>query len=262
MKLYVKTHGCQMNVYDSSRMADALRASHGARVVDDPAQADVLLLNTCSIREKAAEKVFSELGRWKSYKRTGDGVLIGVGGCVASQEGAAITARAPYVDMVFGPQTLHRLPAMIDRARALKAAPDSPGGDPAPLAGRTLAMIFEKPSTRTRVSFEVGMKSLGGSTVVLNPNDMQIGRGETIGDTARVLSRYVDAIMIRTFEAETLATLAEHAAVPVINGLTGSSHPCQLMADVMTFEEHRGPIGGRRQRNAAQPGRTDKTAYQ
>ena len=115
MKLYVKTHGCQMNEYDSSRMADLLSDSHGAVAVDDPAAADVLLLNTCSIREKAAEKVFSELGRWKRFKD--GGALIGVGGCVASQEGDAIVARAPFVDMVFGPQTLHRLPALIDEAR-------------------------------------------------------------------------------------------------------------------------------------------------
>ena len=117
MKLYVKTHGCQMNEYDSSRMADALGASHGAEQVATPAEADVLLLNTCSIREKAAEKVFSELGRWKDFKRANPNVLIGVGGCVASQEGDTIIARAPHVDLVFGPQTLHRLPQMIDETR-------------------------------------------------------------------------------------------------------------------------------------------------
>ena len=115
-----------------------------------------------------------------------------------------------------------------------------------PFEGRTLAMIFEKPSTRTRVSFEVAMKELGGHTVVLMPHDMQIGRGETIADTARVLSRYVDAIMIRTTADETLLELARNAEVPVINGLTGRSHPCQVMADVMTFEEHRGDISGKR----------------
>ena len=115
-----------------------------------------------------------------------------------------------------------------------------------PLAERALAMIFEKPSTRTRVSFEVAMKQLGGSVVVLTPNEMQIGRGETIADTARVLSRYVDAIMMRTTENDKLAELASFAEVPVINGLTDHSHPCQLMADIMTFEEHRGDIGGRR----------------
>ena len=117
MKLYLKTHGCQMNEYDSSRMVDVLRESHGATLVEEPANADLLLLNTCSIREKAAEKVFSELGRWKSLKRANPGVVIGVGGCVASQEGDAITARAPHVDLVFGPQTLHRLPAMLDETR-------------------------------------------------------------------------------------------------------------------------------------------------
>ena len=117
-------------------------------------------------------------------------------------------------------------------------------GERAPLEGKTLAMIFEKPSTRTRVSFEVGMKQLGGDTVVLSPTEMQIGRGETIGDTARVLSRYVDAVMIRSNLPDKLRELAEHATVPVINGLTDRSHPCQLMADIMTYEEHRGPIAG------------------
>jgi ornithine carbamoyltransferase len=113
------------------------------------------------------------------------------------------------------------------------------------LAGKTLAMIFDKPSTRTRVSFEVAIKALGGDAVVLNSREMQIGRGETIADTARVLSRYVDAIMIRTDRHAKLLELAEAATVPVINGLTDRSHPCQIMADVMTFEEQRGPIRGR-----------------
>jgi ornithine carbamoyltransferase len=111
--------------------------------------------------------------------------------------------------------------------------------------GAVLAMIFEKPSTRTRVSFEVAMHQLGGASVVLNPQDMQLGRGETFGDTSRVLSRYVDAIMIRTGPEETLNELAAHSTVPVINGLTCRSHPCQVMADVMTFEELKGPIQGR-----------------
>lgn len=109
-----------------------------------------------------------------------------------------------------------------------------------PLAGRVLAMIFEKPSTRTRVSFEVAMKQLGGEVVLLDGRTTQLGRGETIADTARVLSRYVDAIVIRTDESERLTELAQYATVPVINGLTDASHPCQLMADVMTLEEHRG----------------------
>jgi len=112
-RVYIKTMGCQMNDYDSSRMADLLRESHGLEVTDDPEAADVLLLNTCSIREKAQEKVFSELGRWRQLKRQRPGLVIGVGGCVASQEGDAIRRRAPYVDMVFGPQTLHRLPEML-----------------------------------------------------------------------------------------------------------------------------------------------------
>ena len=111
--------------------------------------------------------------------------------------------------------------------------------------GAVLAMIFEKPSTRTRVSFEVAMHQLGGSAVVLDPQDMQLGRGETLADTARALSRYVDAIMLRTGPHETLEELAAHATVPVINGLTSRSHPCQVMADVMTFEALKGPIKGR-----------------
>ena len=113
-----------------------------------------------------------------------------------------------------------------------------------PLAGKTLAMIFEKPSTRTRVSFEVATRQLGGDVVMLSSAEMQTGRGETVADTARVLSRYVDAIMIRTDNPARLHELAEYATVPVINGLTNASHPCQLMADVLTFEEHRGPIAG------------------
>ncbi len=120
-----------------------------------------------------------------------------------------------------------------------------PDGKARPLQGRTLAMIFEKPSTRTRVSFEVGMKQLGGETIVLTRNDTQLGRGETIADTARVLSRYVDAIMIRTDNPHKLVDLAEHALVPVINGLTDATHPCQVMADIMTFKEHRGSLKGK-----------------
>ncbi|MEM1301375.1 MAG: ornithine carbamoyltransferase [Pseudomonadota bacterium] len=114
------------------------------------------------------------------------------------------------------------------------------------LANHMVALIFEKPSTRTRTSFDVGVRQMGGQTMVLSGSDMQLGHGETIADTARVLSRYVDMIMIRTFEEETLLELANHATVPVINGLTNRTHPCQIMADVMTFEEHRGPIAGKK----------------
>jgi tRNA-2-methylthio-N6-dimethylallyladenosine synthase len=120
-KLFIKTHGCQMNEYDSAKMADVLEASHGLTLTDDEAEADVILINTCSIREKAQEKVFSQLGRWKQLKRAKPQLVIGVGGCVASQEGDAIIARAPYVDVVFGPQTLHRLPQMVDAVRATHA---------------------------------------------------------------------------------------------------------------------------------------------
>ncbi len=117
-KLYIHTFGCQMNEYDSAKMADVLAHSHGLKPTDDPEAADVLLLNTCSIREKAQEKVFSLLGRWKGWKAERPELVIGVGGCVASQEGEAIRRRAPWVDLVFGPQTLHRLPEMVERVRA------------------------------------------------------------------------------------------------------------------------------------------------
>ncbi|MEN9894465.1 MAG: ornithine carbamoyltransferase [Pseudomonadota bacterium] len=133
---------------------------------------------------------------------------------------------------------------ILDDAKNRKAALRS-GTASKPLAGKTLAMIFEKPSTRTRVSFEVGMRQLGGETIYLSGTEMQLGRAETIGDTARVLSRYVDAIMMRTTNHARLLELAEHATVPVINGLTDDTHPCQIMADIMTFEEHRGPVRGK-----------------
>ena len=145
------------------------------------------------------------------------------------------------------PQELRKI---IDHAREMK---DARQGQPKgtmdaeqPFAGHMVALIFEKPSTRTRVSFDVGVRQLGGQTMVLSGADMQLGHGETIADTARVLSRYVDMIMIRTFEEATLLEMAEYADVPVINGLTNRTHPCQIMADIMTFEEHRGPITGKK----------------
>ena len=132
------------------------------------------------------------------------------------------------------------LRGMLDRGLAYKKGADRSR----PLAGKTLAMIFEKPSTRTRLSFELAMKQLGGDTVVMSTSYSQMSRGETPADTARVLSRYVDAIMVRTTDAARLEELAQHASVPVINGLTNASHPCQLMADVMTLEEYKGPAAG------------------
>ena len=139
---------------------------------------------------------------------------------------------------------------MIDAARAMKAARgDAPKATPdaeQPLANRMVALIFEKPSTRTRISFDLGVRQMGGQTMVLSGADLQLGHGETVADTARVLSRYVDLIMIRTFEEATLHEMAEYASVPVINGLTNRTHPCQIMADVLTYEEHRGPIAGRK----------------
>ncbi|MBP2149159.1 ornithine carbamoyltransferase [Xanthobacter flavus] len=134
---------------------------------------------------------------------------------------------------------------VLDFSKDLKARRKA--GEPVekPLAGKSLAMVFDKPSTRTRVSFDLAMRQLGGETIMLTGQEMQLGRGETIADTARVLSRFVDAIMIRILDHDDLTELAKYATVPVINGLTRISHPCQVMADVMTFEEHRGPITGR-----------------
>ena len=150
-----------------------------------------------------------------------------------------------FLDLIdIPPQELR---GMIDASRAMKARRASAGNAPEgkTLAGKTLAMIFDKPSTRTRVSFDVAMRQLGGEAIMLTGQEMQLGRGETIAETARVLSRYVDIIMIRTLDHEIVTEFARHASVPVINGLTKFSHPCQVMADVMTFEEHRGPIRGR-----------------
>ena len=142
------------------------------------------------------------------------------------------------------------LHAMLKSAGEMKTKRlGQPKGTPdeeQPLKGHMVALIFEKPSTRTRVSFDVGVRQMGGETMVLSGSEMQLGHGETIADTARVLSRYVDMIMIRTFDESILLELAEFSDVPVINGLTDRSHPCQIMADVMTFEEHRGPIKGKK----------------
>jgi ornithine carbamoyltransferase len=138
------------------------------------------------------------------------------------------------------------LRAILDRASALKAKRvKGRPADEKPLAGKFLGLVFDRPSTRTRVSFDVAMRELGGDTIMLTGAEMQLGRGETIADTARVLSRFLDAIMIRILSREDLAQLAQYSSVPVINGLTKLSHPCQIMADVLTFEEHRGPIKGR-----------------
>ena len=142
--------------------------------------------------------------------------------------------------------TSRDLKGLLDRARALKSGfKRGEAQSERPLAGKVLAMVFDKPSTRTRVSFDVGMRQLGGETIMLTGREMQLGRGESIADTARVLSRYVDAIMIRMLDHDAMRELAAHATVPVINGLSKLSHPCQVMADVLTFEEKRGPIAGR-----------------
>ena len=145
-----------------------------------------------------------------------------------------------FLDLIDIPR--QELRGMIESSRAIKARRERAARA---LEGRTLAMIFDKPSTRTRVSFDVAMRQLGGTAMLLTGQEMQLGRGETIADTARVLSRYVDIIMIRTLDHDMLTELARHATVPVINGLTRRSHPCQVLADVMTFEEHCGPIRGK-----------------
>lgn len=142
------------------------------------------------------------------------------------------------------------LRGMIESAKAIKNArngrPKGALDDEQPLKDHMVALIFEKPSTRTRVSFDVGVRQMGGQTMVLSGSEMQLGHGETVADTAKVLSRYVDMIMIRTFEEATLLEMAEHATVPVINGLTNRTHPCQIMADILTFEEQVGPIAGKK----------------
>ena len=149
-----------------------------------------------------------------------------------------------FVDLAEVPAT--ELRRIIDHAKVLKSAwrKGVPSRDK-PLAGKTLAMIFDKPSTRTRVSFDVAMRQLGGQTIMLTGKEMQLGRGESIADTARVLSRFVEAIVIRILDHSAVTELALHAEVPIVNGLTKRSHPCQIMADVLTFEERRGPIAGR-----------------
>ena len=153
-----------------------------------------------------------------------------------------------FVDINITPS--QDLRSIIDSAKAIKNArngrPKGTLDNDQPLKGHMVALIFEKPSTRTRVSFDVGVRQMGGQTMVLSGQDMQLGHGETIADTARVLSRYVDMIMIRTFEEQTLLEMAEFATVPVINGLTNRTHPCQIMADILTFEEHRGSIEGKK----------------
>jgi ornithine carbamoyltransferase len=147
-----------------------------------------------------------------------------------------------FLDLIAIPKAT--LVGLIASSQAWKDARGR-GPAPKPLAGKTMAMVFDKPSTRTRVSFDVAMRQLGGESITLTAQEMQLGRGETLADTARVLSRYVDAIMIRILDHEAVAELARYATVPVINGLTRRSHPCQVLADVMTFEEKRGPIRGR-----------------
>ena len=162
---------------------------------------------------------------------------------------AASSSLRHFLDLRDLPGPLLR--EMIDAARSMKQAAlharaqGLPAHPERPFAGRTLGLMLEKPSTRTRVSFEVAMRQLGGDVVVLSPADMQLGRGETIPDTARVLSRFLDALVLRTGRPAKLRELVAHATIPIINGLTSASHPVQLLADILTFEEHRGPIAGR-----------------
>ncbi|CAA0113589.1 Ornithine carbamoyltransferase, anabolic [Starkeya nomas] len=159
-----------------------------------------------------------------------------------ANNGAASAAVKHFLDLDLLPAD--ELRALMELSKDLKSRRHAVAVEK-PFAGKVLAMVFDQPSTRTRISFDVAMRQLGGETIMLTGAEMQLGRGETIADTARVLSRYVDAIMIRILDHDALAELAEHATVPVINGLTRNSHPCQIMADVMTFEEHKGPIQGR-----------------
>ncbi len=137
------------------------------------------------------------------------------------------------------------LRVILDDAKARKTRFKAGEGE-RPFEGKVMAMIFDKPSTRTRISFDVGMRQLGGTTIVMSGSEMQLGQSESIADTAKVLSRYVDLIMIRTTTHDRMLELAEHATIPVINALTDDTHPCQIMADIMTYEEHRGPVAGRK----------------
>ncbi|MEO1291564.1 MAG: ornithine carbamoyltransferase [Pseudomonadota bacterium] len=166
------------------------------------------------------------------------------------KKGAALAASQPRHFLELDEIAPAELRAILDISRKMK---DGRAGRPkgwvepeAPLKDHVLAMVFEKPSTRTRVSFDMAMRQLGGSTIVLNSSELQLGRGETVADTARVLSGYADAIMLRTFEPEKLIEMADNASVPVINALTDRSHPCQILTDILTFEEIRGPIAGKK----------------
>ncbi len=158
-----------------------------------------------------------------------------------------MTTAKHFLDLdVVDPAELRKiLDAALARKQKRSGLPKGALDADSPLKDQVLAMLFEKPSTRTRVSFDVGMRQLGGGTIVLNSGDMQLGRGETIADTARVLSRYVDIVMLRANSHEALSALADASDIPIINGLTDKSHPCQIMADIMTFEEHKGSIKDR-----------------
>lgn len=190
-KLYIKTHGCQMNEYDSEKMADVLRASHGLELTDDPSQADVILINTCSIREKAQEKVFSQLGQWRPLKEKRPEVVIGVGGCVASQEGEGLRSRAPFVDLVFGPQTIHRLPSMLDQVRSGQGAavdvsfPEIEKFDHLPPAGAQGATAF--------VSIMEGCSKYCSFCVVPYTRGEEVSRplDDVIGEVANLASQGV-----------------------------------------------------------------------
>jgi len=155
----------------------------------------------------------------------------------------ALLAPRHFLDL--SEMSAHDLRTILDLAASLKSKRRQTDA-PKPLRGKVLAMIFDQPSTRTRISFDIAMRELGGETIMLTGSEMQLGRGESISDTARVLSRFVDAIIIRILDDGAMNELARHALVPVVNGLTKKSHPCQIMADILTFEEHRGPIKGRK----------------
>ncbi len=215
-------------------MVDALRAENMITVAAGDNVVRLLpplIINDQEIDEAVArvDRACTRLEQTQRGRQAGSGVMTGNG-------------VRHFLDLIDIPKPV--LAGLIDNSRAMKAE-RAKGVRHSPLAGKTLAMVFDKPSTRTRVSFDVAMRQLGGEAIMLTAQEMQLGRGETLADTARVLSRFVDAIMIRTLDHEAVAEIARYATVPIINGLTRRSHPCQVLADVMTFEEKLGSIRGR-----------------
>ncbi|VAW72171.1 tRNA-i(6)A37 methylthiotransferase [hydrothermal vent metagenome] len=246
-KVYIKTHGCQMNEYDSGKIGDILLAEQGYLPVAEPGHADLLVLNTCSIREKAQEKVFSELGRWRELKKLNPGILIAVGGCVASQEGDALRQRAPYVDIVFGPQTLHRLPAMINEVNSSQQSvvdisfPEIEKFDhlPEPKAGGTTAFVSimegcSKYCTFCVVPFTRGEEVSRPMDDIITEVSILAGKGIR---EVNLLGQNVNAYQGNMFEGGTadLALLIHYVAA--INGIDRirytTSHPIEVNQDLI-----------------------------